>query len=241
MDSFNELAEEAFMKIGMDSEPIKSGRFCKLAKYCFDSKNGLSGRLSGNYFTVSYLKNNFGNSYLSSEISKFISYAVEELLPEVQNPLIVGLGNSFITSDSLGNCTINFLSQNNPHGFMLCTPSVFGLTKIESTDVIKGISAQTHPDAIIAVDTLACIDENKLFSSVQISDAGIVPGKGLGNPRTPLTKDVLGVPVISIGIPLISYSSGNLNPDSCVTPKEIDIIVKICAEIIAKGIANALK
>lgn len=241
MDSFNELAEEAFMKIGIDGEPLKSGKFCKVSKYSFDAKNDLSGRLSGNYFTVSYRKNNFGNNYLGCEISKFISYAIGELVENVNNPLIVGLGNSFITSDSLGNCTINYLSQNNPHGFMLCTPGVFGLTKIESTDVIKGISAQTHPDVIITIDTLACIDENKLFSSVQITDAGIVPGKGLGNPRPPLTKEVLGIPVISIGIPLISYSSGNLSPDSCVTPKEIDIIVKVCAEIIAKGIMGALK
>ncbi len=240
MDPFNELAEEAFTKIGLDAEPIKSGRYCKLAKFSFDAKNGMSGRLTGNYFTVSYQKNNFGNNSLSNEISKFISYAVSELVPKADNPLIVGLGNSFITSDSLGNCTINFLSQNNPHGFMLCTPSVFGLTKIESTDVIKGLSSQIHPDVIIAVDTLACIDENKLFSSVQITDAGIVPGKGLGNPRPPLTKELLGIPVISIGIPLISYSSGSLNPDSCVTPKEIDIIVKICAKIIAKGIQEAI-
>lgn len=241
MDSFNELAEEAFMKIGINSEPLKAGRFCKVAKYSFNANNGLTNRLSGNYYTVSFRKTNFGASFLSNEISKYISFTLKELISGIENPLIVGLGNSFITSDSLGTSTINFLSQNNPLSFMLCTPGVFGLTKIESSDVIKGVAKETRPDAIIAVDTLACIDENKLFSSVQITDAGIVPGKGLGNPRTPLTKELLGIPVISLGIPLISYSSGNLNPDSCVTPKEIDIIVKICAEIVAKGIMNALK
>lgn len=241
MDSFNELAEEAFVKIGIDAEPVKSGRFCKLAKFSFDSKKSPSNRLSGNYFTVNFRKNHFGNSNLSLEIAKFVSSVLGELLPSSENPLIVGLGNAFITSDSLGTQTINFLAKNNPQKFMLSTPGVFGLTKIESTDVIKGIASQTHPDAVIVIDTLACIDEDKLFSSVQITDAGIVPGKGLGNPRSPLTKDVLGIPVVSLGIPLISYASGNLNPDSCVTPKEIDVIVKICAEILANGISLALR
>lgn len=241
MDTFNELAEEAFTQIGIDREPVKTGRFCKLAKYNFNNRNGISGRLTGNYFTINYQKNHFGNKNLTNEISKFISYSLNELIPEAKSPLIAGLGNAFITSDSLGTCTINSLTQNNPFSFKLCTPGVFGLTKIESSDVIKGITAQTNPDVVIVVDTLACLDENKLFSSVQITDAGIVPGKGLGNNRTPMTRDILGVPVISIGIPLISYSNGNLNPDSCVTPKEIDIIVKICAEIIANGILGAFK
>ena len=40
----------------------------------------------------------------------------------------------------------------------------------------------------------------RISSSVQLADTGIVPGAGVGNKRKEITKDTLGVPVIAIGI-----------------------------------------
>lgn len=56
---------------------------------------------------------------------------------------------------------------------------------------------------IIVIDSLASKSIDRISSSVQISDTGIVPGAGVGNKRKELSKDTLGVPVIAIGIPTV--------------------------------------
>ena len=59
------------------------------------------------------------------------------------------------------------------------------------------------PDIIIAIDSLASKSVERISSSVQLSDTGIIPGAGVGNKRRELSKDTLGVPVIAIGIPTV--------------------------------------
>lgn len=240
MDTFRELAEESFSSLGIKGEIVKTSKTLSVSKYRFDKEG--ETRLKGTYYTVNYKKREFGKKSFAKELSESIKGVLSSLISKIKKPLVVGLGNSFITSDALGSQTINALiDKNSDSNVMLFKPSVYGLTKIESSDVIKGLVSVVSPDCIIAVDTLCCLNEDRLYSSVQISDAGIIPGVGLGNPRTPLTKQTLSIPVISIGIPLISYSSDNLNPDSCVTPKEIDVVVKICAKILADGIFDFIK
>lgn len=39
--------------------------------------------------------------------------------------------------------------------------------------------------------------------TIQLSDAGIHPGSGVGNHRNSLTRETLGVPVIAIGVPTV--------------------------------------
>ena len=39
--------------------------------------------------------------------------------------------------------------------------------------------------------------------TIQISDTGIHPGSGVGNHRNGITRETLGVPVISIGVPTV--------------------------------------
>lgn len=239
MDHFKELAEEAFAAIGIAGKTLKQYKDLSVTSYHFD-KNG-SNRLSGNYYTISFNKNLFGNDKLFCRIITSISSVLDTVNSVTDRPLIVGLGNESITSDALGSLTVNVLSETNNNGkIMLFKPSVYGLTRIESVDVINGIVNVVKPSSIIAVDTLCCLNDKNLYSSIQISDAGIIPGGGLGNPRPAITQKSLGVPVISIGIPLISYSQYNLNPNYCITPKEIDIIVKLCSKVIANGILKHL-
>lgn len=239
MDFFRELAEESFTALKVKGEKLKTSKYCTLSKYSFNGSS--SKRLAGDYYTLSYKKTDFGNNALSEDISDLIAKTLSKIVDKKARPLVVGLGNSFVTSDALGSETVNALFEKNRDSkLMLFKPSVYALTKIESADIINGIAKVSRPDVIIAVDTLCCLNTDKLYSTIQITDAGIIPGSGLVNPRTPITKATLGVPVISIGMPLISYSANNLNPDSCVTPKEIDIIVKIASRIIANGIFKSI-
>jgi len=43
----------------------------------------------------------------------------------------------------------------------------------------------------------------RISSTIQISNTGIVPGAGVGNTRKELTENTLGIPVIAIGIPTV--------------------------------------
>ena len=83
------------------------------------------------------------------------------------------------------------------------SPGVLGSTGIETQEILKGIVDNVKPKLIIAIDSLASKSVERISSSVQLSDTGIIPGAGVGNKRRELSKDTLGVPVIAIGIPTV--------------------------------------
>ena len=82
-------------------------------------------------------------------------------------------------------------------------PGVMAQTGMETLEIIRGIVEQTHPTALVVVDALAARNTKRLNRTIQISDAGIHPGSGVGNHRQALTKETLGVPVIAIGVPTV--------------------------------------
>lgn len=83
------------------------------------------------------------------------------------------------------------------------SPGVLGTTGIETLEILKGIVDNIKPKLIIIIDALASRSMERISSSVQLADTGIVPGAGVGNKRKEITKDTLGVPVIAIGIPTV--------------------------------------
>ena len=80
---------------------------------------------------------------------------------------------------------------------------VLGTTGIETLEILKGIVDNIHPKLLIVIDALASRSIERISSTVQLSDTGIVPGAGVGNKRKELTIDTLGVPVIAIGVPTV--------------------------------------
>lgn len=56
---------------------------------------------------------------------------------------------------------------------------------------------------MIVVDSLAARSRRRILGTVQISDAGVVPGSGVGNHRTALNRQSLGLPVIAVGVPMV--------------------------------------
>jgi spore protease len=57
------------------------------------------------------------------------------------------------------------------------------------------------------VDSLASRALERVRTTVQVADAGIAPGAGIGNKRKALDRESLGVPVLAIGVPLVVYAS----------------------------------
>ncbi|HJD02549.1 MAG TPA: GPR endopeptidase [Candidatus Mediterraneibacter excrementavium] len=132
--------------------------------------------------------------------------------------LVAGLGNRSVTPDSLGPCVADHLNVTRhiirEYGkyamdkeyvnlVSAIVPGVMGQTGMESTEIVRGVVDETHPDLVIAVDALAARSCRRLNRTVQIADTGINPGSGVGNHRSGLTEKTLGVPVIGIGVPTV--------------------------------------
>ncbi len=217
------------------------------------------GKSVGKYITISVPELKYSaESYqkavaaLAAQI-KLLSGAHKNTLT-----LVVGLGNNDITPDRIGNMAVSqimvthHMKKHAPEIFTdeispVCAiaPGVLGTTGMETSDIIKSIADDLKPDLIIVVDALAAADYSRIGTTVQVSDAGIQPGAGVGNNRNALNKESLGIPVIAVGVPTVvdasAITDGENTQPLMVTPRDIDLIVKKCAKAIAGGINLALQ
>lgn len=148
---------------------------------------------------------------------KALSTLLRELLPHPNDGpvLIAGLGNRMITPDAIGPQTADHviatrhLVAQSPAIFAdwrpvsALAPGVLGQTGVETGEVICGVLDRVRPAAVIAVDALAAGRLSRLLRTVQLADTGITPGAGVGNARTALNEETLGVPVIAVGVPTV--------------------------------------
>jgi len=114
-------------------------------------------------------------------------------------------------------------------------PGVLGTTGIETMEVIKGIVENIKPKLIIVIDSLASKSIERISSTVQIADTGIVPGAGVGNARNEISQKTLNVPVIAIGVPMV-VDAATIASDS------IDLFIdKLQKEASSNEMLNELK
>lgn len=138
--------------------------------------------------------------------------------------LVVGLGNLYVTPDSLGpkvindidvtRHLINYLPQYVEEGTRMVSaisPGVLGTTGIETIEILKGIVENVKPKLVIVIDALASRSIERISSTIQLSDTGIVPGAGVGNTRKEISERTIGIPVISMGIPTVVESAVLVN------------------------------
>jgi len=193
------------------------------------------------------------------------------MLPENGVILVVGLGNDRITPDAVGpqaaarvlatrHIRKEFARSMGLDGLRptaVAIPGVLGQTGMETAEVVRGLCDTVKPTAIIAIDALAAAQVSRLGCTVQLCDSGISPGSGVGNDRQALNRDTFGVPVIAIGVPTVvdarslaieltgDYESEPaVTPNGCVmmvTPREIDLVVRRAAQLIAMSVNYALQ
>lgn len=188
---------------------------------------------------------------------------------------VAGLGNAELTADAIGPKTLSHLTvtrhlrtkERALYNAIGCceisalAPGVLGQTGIETLEVLRGTIQAVKPDIVILIDALAARSCARLASTIQVSDAGIVPGSGVGNHRSPITKDSMGVPIIVIGVPTVVDSSTlvydalqQANIDTIdnsllavlengksffVSPKDSDLITERTALLLARSIKAA--
>jgi len=251
----------------------------------------------GTYITIDIKKIKLATNEILEKAITTITNSLKEIINSHCNPkdeiLIVGLGNQFMTPDSLGpkvvseiEITKHFLKYTPQYviegtrSVCAIAPGVLGTTGIETSEIIKSIVDKIKPKMLIVIDSLASKSIERISSSIQISDTGIVPGGGVGNAREELSYSTMGIPVIAIGVPMVVESAilvndcldlfisklqeeaksnsylnelkqkdnyeiikESLNPtdyNMIVTPKEIDDLIDIMKNIIAKSINFAV-
>ena len=169
----------------------------------------------GTYITLSF-KNI--NEKIKKCLKRELNTLIKNYLKENSLGLIIGLGNEKSTPDSLGPLTIKKILVTN-HIYMYdsleegfkrtcaIAPGVTGETGIETQVLIKSIKENINPDYIIVIDALASSSVERLNNVIQITDAGISPGSGVGNKRKEISQNTLNVPVIAIGVPTVTTTS----------------------------------
>lgn len=139
------------------------------------------------------------------------------LLPEhADGPaLVIGLGNRQITPDAVGPRAADYiiatrhLTTQAPEYFAswrpvsALAPGVLGQTGVEVGELLAAVAKAVQPSVILAVDALAAGSLTRLSRTVQLTNAGIVPGSGVHNARAALNEQTLGVPVIALGVPTV--------------------------------------
>lgn len=252
MDAYLELAAETAEKMNAPQNESVRIISAEIKERVLDVKGSFGDapyeRNPGRYYTFEISADLLQKSELCKQISKEIERCVRSLVKRAKvNPkkiLVAGLGNINMIADALGTMVVNRLKVSAEKGSMLQAfcPSVYGITGIETFELLKGVADRVRPDLIIAVDTLACRSVERLYHVFQVTDAGLNPGAGVGNYRKKLTGNKLEYPLISIGTPLVSHAhiaAGSIRREGLiVTPKEIDIVVPVCADIIASAINN---
>ena len=207
---------------GILSEEIDVTNTIKVTRVNVTNENGAKSiqKPIGTYTTIDVEKMRNITEEEISKISNIMSSELKKLISKhvgkTDEILIVGLGNEFSTPDSLGPKVVRevdvtrhifkYLPQFVEDGdreVSAIAPGVLGVTGIETQEILKGIVDNVKPKLIIAIDSLASKSIDRISSSVQLSDTGIIPGAGVGNKRRELSKETLGVPVIGVGIPTV--------------------------------------
>lgn len=226
----------------------------------------------GNYITLEVEGVVDGPEEIKEAAAKALSNELKRLIPfhNKLKVMIIGLGNDKVTPDALGPYTASKVRVTRHYFLMYDTdgddemscvssfiPGVMGSTGMETADLIESAAKIAKPEIIIAVDSLAARNVNRISTTIQISDTGISPGAGTGNMRKQLTEQTLGTKVIAIGVPTVIDSKtlilDNLigfikDPNGAeqyldengvpmiVTSTEIDQVIKDYSDIISNGI-----
>lgn len=221
------------------------------------------GRPKGEYITIELapLMNNSSDEDAHLAIKNELS----KLIDTDGTVLVVGLGNTEITPDALGPKTASrvlatrhiskeLASEIGLEGLnsvAVLSPGVLGQTGMETAEIIKGAVERINPTAVMTIDALAAKDLNRLGSTVQICNTGISPGSGVGNSRSEISQNTLGIPVIALGVPTVVDAStlvyeltgkenNKENSEMIVTPREIDMVIDRASELIGHAINCAL-
>lgn len=220
-EAHSALRGDADIEIAGVSEKVEEGRFCTTSTITILNEQGEKAmkRPQGKYITLQ-ADSRLDDEAAKTEVIQSFANALRSLLPLKSDAptLICGIGNPEISSDSLGEKTISrslptrHLCNDENREFCrgmsptaLLTPNVLGNTGIETFEIIQSVAKRINAGAVIIIDALSTASFQRLGTSFQLTDTGIVPGGGIGNDRPAINEETLQIPVIAIGVPTVIY------------------------------------
>lgn len=173
--------------------------------------------------------------------------ALMQVIPPRGRLFAAGLGNPDITQDSLGAAAVRSMTARRGRRYSLSAieTDVAVRTGLDTARLVKAAAHELNADCVIAIDALACHDPRYIGRTVQISDAGIIPGGGAGKARGELTRSRLGMPIAAVGVPTVtalsSVTGKKTDKSFLITASDIDVVVKMWAEVIGGGIEGLVE
>lgn len=215
----------------------------------------------GRYVTIQATPEDYMDRDRRETIAKILSTELRAMAKNVHNAMVIGLGNRYVTADALGTRTAEYilvtrhihmhmkdvLPKDTPVTSSFCA-NVLGITGMETAEVVSALTERIGPDAVILIDSLAAASTEHIGCVIQCNDSGIAPGAGVGNFRTMLTRKLLHVPVIAVGVPTVvsadtivreSCPESHMEPkwnDLIVAPKDIDAMIKDLSRVLSDAI-----
>lgn len=194
----------------------------EISKVKITNENGANalGKPVGNYITLDVKEIKNADEERIEEIAEIMAdelrTVIGEHVSDTDDILVVGLGNRYVTPDALGPKVVpeievtrhilEYMPKIMPEdtrSVSAISPGVLGITGIETMEILNGIVQNIKPKMLIVIDALATRKLERISSSIQIADTGIVPGAGVNNARKEISINTLGIPVIAIGIPTV--------------------------------------
>lgn len=181
-----------------------------LKKERFGKKPGIYTSLAFEGLSIESLREDLSD-VLSNQLAQMVAHLA---LPKMDRVLVCGLGNPDLSCDAIGprladellvsaHYPQEDLREQNLRKVALFIPRVSAQTGIETIELLIGTIDRFHPDLVIIVDALASRSLNRVGHVIQLTDAGMQPGSGVGNHTRELTRESLGVPIICIGTPTV--------------------------------------
>lgn len=202
---------------GIVTEEQEINNTIKISRVKITNENGEKaiGKPIGNYITIDIKNLKIADNAEIEKAAEIVTLELRKLIEKHVDKkgdiLIVGLGNVYVTPDSLGPKVVRDIDitrhllkyapeyiEPETRAVTAVAPGVLGTTGIETMEIIKGIVDNIYPKLIIVIDSLSSKSIERISSTVQIADTGIVPGAGVGNARNEISQKTLNVPVIAI-------------------------------------------
>lgn len=233
------------------------------------------GKPEGSYWTMSHPELPYLTPEERMTVAKEIAQVLRIMLPPRGDVLVLGLGNRRMTADALGDRVVSgvmvtrHLDEDKLRGVCALAPGVLGVTGVETAEMAKGLVERIRPSAVLVIDALAAMETDHIGTTVQLTNTGIQPGSGVGNRRTAIDEELLHVPVIAMGIPMVVHAStivrdtltrllsaesapeeaqqmaeqisGQITGNLVVTPRDIDELVAGLADMLSLAVNAALQ
>lgn len=168
-------------------------------------------KLNQNTLGISFPNTNQKEKIKQELKEGILSFLNKEKFSSPIHFFVVGLGNDNFTADSVGPEVLKTLNINGfvkELGLDLHTNQISALepgalveTGIDTAKVIKSVIGTIKPNYLICIDAFVCESTKYLNHTIEITKNGIIPGSGLKGLNQKISRQNMGIPVLTIGVP----------------------------------------